>query len=82
MLGDLVTGEVLAVVHHQVALADAGSRSLAGTLGRCLIDAEVLRAAGEQDLSRSGGGPTPIVDLFVDEMTRDTAVVDVADGRG
>jgi len=38
--------------------------------------------AGEQDLSRFGVEPTPIVDLFVDEMTGDTAVVDVADGRG
>ncbi|MCB0941128.1 MAG: NAD(P)-dependent oxidoreductase [Mycobacterium sp.] len=34
--------------------------------GKCLIDSEVLRAAGVQDLSRYGGGDDPIVDIFVD----------------
>ncbi|KAA0107780.1 NAD(P)-dependent oxidoreductase [Mycolicibacterium sp. P1-5] len=34
--------------------------------GGCLIDSEVLRAAGVEDLSRYGGGDNPIVDIFVD----------------
>ena len=34
--------------------------------GKCLIDSDVLRAAGMQDLSRYGGGDSPIVDIFVD----------------
>lgn len=34
--------------------------------GGCLIDADVLRAAGVEDLSRYGGGDNPIIDIFVD----------------
>ena len=34
--------------------------------GKCLIDADVLRTAVVVDLSRYGGGPTPIIDIFVD----------------
>jgi citronellol/citronellal dehydrogenase len=34
--------------------------------GNCLIDSEVLRAAGVEDLSRYGGGDNPIIDIFVD----------------
>jgi len=34
--------------------------------GKCLIDSDVLRAAGVQDLSRYGGGDNPIIDIFVD----------------
>jgi len=34
--------------------------------GGCLIDSEVLRAAGVDDLSHYGGGDNPIVDIFVD----------------
>jgi NAD(P)-dependent dehydrogenase (short-subunit alcohol dehydrogenase family) len=34
--------------------------------GGCLIDSEVLRAAGVEDLSRYGGGDNPIIDIFVD----------------
>ncbi|TXI46222.1 MAG: NAD(P)-dependent oxidoreductase [Mycobacterium sp.] len=34
--------------------------------GKCLIDADVLRAAGVADLSRYGGGTSPIIDIFVD----------------
>ena len=34
--------------------------------GKCLIDSDVLRAAGMQDLSRYGGGDSPIIDIFVD----------------
>jgi citronellol/citronellal dehydrogenase len=34
--------------------------------GKCLIDSDVLRAAGVEDLSRYGGGDSPIIDIFVD----------------
>lgn len=34
--------------------------------GDCLIDSDVLRAAGVEDLSRYGGGDKPIIDIFVD----------------
>jgi NAD(P)-dependent dehydrogenase (short-subunit alcohol dehydrogenase family) len=34
--------------------------------GGCLIDSEVLRGAGLEDLSRYGGGDNPIIDIFVD----------------
>jgi NAD(P)-dependent dehydrogenase (short-subunit alcohol dehydrogenase family) len=34
--------------------------------GGCLIDSEVLRGAGVEDLSRYGGGDNPIIDIFVD----------------
>lgn len=34
--------------------------------GGCLIDSEVLRAAGIDDLSHYGGGDNPITDIFVD----------------
>lgn len=34
--------------------------------GKCLIDSEVLTAAGVDDLSRYGGGANPIIDIFVD----------------
>jgi NAD(P)-dependent dehydrogenase (short-subunit alcohol dehydrogenase family) len=34
--------------------------------GGCLIDSEVRRGAGVEDLSRYGGGDNPIIDIFVD----------------
>lgn len=34
--------------------------------GAGLIDSDVLRAAGVEDLSRYGGGDSPLVDIFVD----------------
>ncbi|OBI35350.1 SDR family oxidoreductase [Mycobacterium colombiense] len=34
--------------------------------GNCYIDADVLRSAGVEDLSRYGGGDQPIPDLFLD----------------
>ncbi len=34
--------------------------------GHCYIDSGVLTAAAVQDLSRYGGGPAPIMDIFVD----------------
>ena len=41
--------------------------------GRCLIDSEVLRGAGMNDLSRYGGGPSPGRDIFVDEPVQGTS---------
>lgn len=35
--------------------------------GQCYIDADVLTAAGVDDLSRYGGGTDPILDIFVDK---------------
>ena len=35
--------------------------------GACLIDSDVLRTAGIEDLSRYGGGDNPIIDIFVDK---------------
>lgn len=34
--------------------------------GQCYIDVDVLAEAGIVDLSRYGGGPNPIRDIFVD----------------
>jgi citronellol/citronellal dehydrogenase len=36
--------------------------------GQCYIDAEILLAAGVEDLSGYGGGPHPIRDIFVDAI--------------
>ena len=51
-------------------MADAAveivSRPARSCTGGCLIDADVLREAGTSDLSRYGGGPDPILDLFLD----------------
>ncbi|NTY59992.1 NAD(P)-dependent oxidoreductase [Mycolicibacterium sphagni] len=35
--------------------------------GSCLIDSDVLRSAGIEDLSHYGGGDNPIIDIFVDK---------------
>ena len=42
------------------------SRPAREITGQCLIDADVLTAAGATDLSRYGGGANPILDLFLD----------------
>ncbi|BBZ03410.1 short chain dehydrogenase [Mycolicibacterium chitae] len=42
------------------------SRPAADVTAGCFIDAEVLTDAGVSDLSRYGGGDTPIPDLFLD----------------
>jgi NAD(P)-dependent dehydrogenase (short-subunit alcohol dehydrogenase family) len=51
-------------------MADAAvailSRPAAQANGECYIDADVLNAAGIDDLSRYGGGNDPILDIFVD----------------
>ena len=51
-------------------MADAAveilSRPAREVTGQCLIDADVLTAAGMTDLSRYGGGERPIRDLFLD----------------
>jgi citronellol/citronellal dehydrogenase len=52
-------------------MADAAveilSRPGSETNGQCYIDADVLTAAGIDDLSRYGGGDDPILDIFVDK---------------
>lgn len=53
--------EIMADAAVQI-LTSAGSE----VNGQCLIDADVLRAAGVDDLSRYGGGDNPIIDIFVD----------------
>jgi len=51
-------------------MADAAveiiSRPARTTTGNCFIDADVLTESGGTDLSRYGGGPDPIPDIFVD----------------
>jgi citronellol/citronellal dehydrogenase len=42
------------------------SRAPADVNGQCYIDVDVLAEAGVEDLSRYGGGPNPIRDIFVD----------------
>jgi citronellol/citronellal dehydrogenase len=51
-------------------MADAAveilGRAARDASGNCYIDADVLTAAGVTDLSRYGGGATPVPDLFLD----------------
>jgi citronellol/citronellal dehydrogenase len=42
------------------------SRAPSDVNGQCLVDVDVLAAAGVNDLARYGGGPNPILDIFVD----------------
>jgi hypothetical protein len=42
------------------------SRPARSWTGRCCIDVDVLAEAGVNDLSKYGGGPHPIPDIFVD----------------
>lgn len=55
-------------------MADAAmtiiGRPATAATGQCLIDAEVLTAAGVRDLSGYGGGDHPIPDLFLDPPIR------------
>lgn len=43
------------------------SRPATQCTGQCYLDVEVLRQAGVEDFSRYGGGPDPIIDIFVDK---------------
>jgi hypothetical protein len=43
------------------------SRPAADVNGQCYIDSAVLTGAGATDLSRYGGGDSPILDIFVDK---------------
>ena len=43
------------------------SRPASDATGQCYIDSAVLTAAGIGDLSAYGGGPDPIMDIFVDK---------------
>ena len=51
-------------------MADAAveifSRPAGAATAQCFIDSAVLSEAGVSDLSRYGGGPDPIMDIFVD----------------
>ncbi|GAA3525195.1 NAD(P)-dependent oxidoreductase [Aeromicrobium panaciterrae] len=62
--------EALARSRDPQIMADAAVQlftALPGELsGRTLIDAEVLAATGEIDLSKYGGGDDPVLDLYVD----------------
>ena len=62
--------EALASSRSPEVMADAAMQIVtsppAEVNGQCLIDADVLRAAGVADLSRYGGGSSPIIDIFVD----------------
>ncbi|BDB44965.1 MULTISPECIES: SDR family oxidoreductase [Mycobacterium] len=62
----------LARSRQPTIMADAAveivCRPAVSVTGECLIDADVLRAAGKRDLSEYGGGPDPILDLFLDEF--------------
>jgi citronellol/citronellal dehydrogenase len=42
------------------------SRAPSEVNGQCYIDVDVLAESGVDDLSRYGGGPEPILDIFVD----------------
>jgi NAD(P)-dependent dehydrogenase (short-subunit alcohol dehydrogenase family) len=42
------------------------SRPASDTTGQCYVDSAVLTTAGIGDLSGYGGGPDPIMDIFVD----------------
>ncbi|MDT5095581.1 MAG: citronellol/citronellal dehydrogenase [Mycobacterium sp.] len=59
----------LAASRSPEIMADAAveilSRPSREATGGCYIDEDVLVAAGGYDLSRYGGGPHPIVDLFI-----------------
>ena len=62
--------ELAAASRSPEIMADAAvaivSRPAREVTGQCLIDADVLKAAGMTDLSRYGGGERPIRDLFLD----------------
>ncbi|BBX09325.1 SDR family oxidoreductase [Mycolicibacterium aichiense] len=62
--------EALASSRSPEIMADAAVEIItspaAKVNGGCLIDSDVLRAAGVEDLSRYGGGDSPIIDIFVD----------------
>ena len=68
---NLADGDELAAASRSPEImADAAvaivSRPAREVTGQCLIDADVLKAAGMTDLSRYGGGERPIRDLFLD----------------
>ncbi|WP_029137327.1 SDR family oxidoreductase [Nakamurella lactea] len=62
--------QAIATSRDPSIVADAAmvllEREQGATTGQALIDAEVLAAAGIDDLTRYGGGPHPTLDLYVD----------------
>ncbi|ORX04387.1 short-chain dehydrogenase [Mycobacterium triplex] len=70
-VANMADGEKLAESSRSPEImADAAveivSRPAREATGNCYIDSEVLRSAGVTDLSRYGGGDSPIPDLFLD----------------
>lgn len=63
--------KMLASSRSPEIMADAAveilSRPASDATGQCYIDSAVLTAAGVGDLSAYGGGPDPIMDIFVDK---------------
>ena len=60
--------QMLAASRSPEIMADAAVEILGSdATGQCCIDSAVLAAAGVRDLSRYGGGPDPIMDIFVDK---------------
>jgi len=63
--------KMLASSRSPEIMADAAveilSRPASQATGQCYIDSAVLTAAGAGDLSGYGGGPDPIMDIFVDK---------------
>lgn len=62
--------QMLAASRGPEIMADAAveifSRPAGAATAQCFIDSAVLSEAGVSDLSRYGGGPDPIMDIFVD----------------
>ncbi|MBX7433344.1 NAD(P)-dependent oxidoreductase [Mycobacterium sp. Y57] len=71
-VANLADGDALAAASRSPEImADAAvqilSRPSAEVNGECFIDADVLTAAGVNDLSPYGGGDDPLWDIFVDK---------------
>lgn len=65
---NLLGGDVADRSRSPEIMGDAAVRVLTAAegTGRCLLDVEVLAAAGVTELAAYGGGPEPELDLFVD----------------
>lgn len=69
-VANISDGELLDSSRSPEIMADAATEILTkpsrDATGNCYIDEDVLTSAGGYDLSRYGGGPTPILDMFLD----------------
>jgi citronellol/citronellal dehydrogenase len=70
-VANLAEGRLMSSSRSPEIMGDAAveilSRPAAEVNGRCYIDSPVLAESGITDLSRYGGGETPILDIFVDK---------------